>query len=190
VVATRIERARFVKSLLGRDGLTRLLTHTAFLERAAAALSHAGRHPDRSVAWAMIDVDHFKSINDRFGHPTGDRVLVSLSALLRRHLRQSDTIGRYGGEEFAALLHDLEEEQAVRLMTRLLGRFASVEHTAPDGSKFTASFSAGVAMLEPTSMDLNRWRQAADSALYAAKAAGRRTVVGAAAGGRPGQGRS
>jgi len=178
-VAARIERARFVKSLLDRDGLTRLLTHTAFVERARSAVSLKSRNPGRNSAWVMIDLDHFKSINDRYGHPVGDRVLASLAALLRRRLRQSDTIGRYGGEEFAILINDLQEHQVVRLVSRVLGEFAAIEHTAPDNGVFHATFSAGVAMLDPATMDLDRWRKAADDALYEAKAAGRNRVVAA-----------
>jgi diguanylate cyclase (GGDEF)-like protein len=178
-VTARIERARFVRSLLGRDGLTRLLNHTTFLERAAGVLASARRDGSRSLAWAMLDVDHFKSVNDRYGHPTGDRVLTSLAALLRRRLRQSDTIGRYGGEEFAVLLDDLSQDEAVRLLERLLAEFAAQSHHAPDGSTFHVTFSAGIAMLEPASMDLNAWRGAADAALYAAKGAGRNRVTGA-----------
>ena len=174
-VAARIERSRFLKSLLDRDGLTRLLTHTAFLERARNTIAQKRRNPHRSAAWVMIDLDDFKSINDRFGHPVGDRVLVSLSALLRRRLRQSDTIGRYGGEEFAVLIDDLPEEGAVRLVTRLLAEFAATEHAAGEES-FRATFSAGIAMLD-VSMDLDDWRQAADTALYVAKEAGRNRVV-------------
>jgi diguanylate cyclase (GGDEF)-like protein len=178
-VAARIERARFVKSLLDRDGLTRLLTHTAFVERARSAVSLKSRNPGRNSAWVMIDLDHFKSINDRYGHPVGDRVLSSLAALLRRRLRQSDTIGRYGGEEFAILINDLHEHQVVRLVSRVLGEFSSIEHPARDNATFRATFSAGVAMLDPSSMDLDRWRKAADDALYEAKAAGRNRVVAA-----------
>jgi diguanylate cyclase (GGDEF)-like protein len=176
-VTARIERARFVKSLLGRDGLTRLLNHTTFLERAAVVLASGRRDASRSAAWVMIDVDHFKTVNDRYGHPTGDRVLTSLAALLRRRLRQSDTIGRYGGEEFAVLLDDLSQEEAVRLLERLLKEFAAQPHHAPDGSAFHVTFSAGVAMLDPATMDLNAWRGAADVALYAAKDAGRSQVA-------------
>ena len=108
-VAARIERSRFVRQLLSRDGLTRLLTHTAFIEAAQALHARQQEEPDRAVAWVMIDVDHFKSVNDRFGHPVGDRVLAALAALLRRRLRQSDRVGRYGGEEFATLIEDLPE---------------------------------------------------------------------------------
>ena len=176
-VAARIERARFIRGLMNRDGLTRLLTHTAFLEQARAVLAQARRDPARTLAWVMIDVDHFKKINDTYGHPVGDRVLSGLAALLRRRLRQPDTIGRYGGEEFAVLIEGLGEPEAVRLVSRLLAEFAATDHHAADGTAFRATFSAGVAALSPAAMDLERWRKAADDALYGAKAAGRNRVV-------------
>lgn len=175
-VAARIERARFLRSLLDRDGLTRLLTHTAFLERAKAIASQKDRDPSRSYAMAMIDLDRFKSINDSYGHLTGDRVLSGLAALLRRRLRQSDVIGRYGGEEFAVIIDDLQEDEAVRLMRRLLEEFSKLEYRAPDGKVFHATFSAGVSMAEQ-GVSLEQWRLEADNLLYAAKAAGRNRIL-------------
>jgi diguanylate cyclase (GGDEF)-like protein len=175
-VAARIERARFLKSLLNRDGLTRLLTHTAFLERARAAVSRKRRDPLRRVAWVMVDLDAFKSINDVHGHPAGDRVIVALSSLLRRRVRQGDTVGRYGGEEFALLLEDLDPPDSVRLVERLREEFAATDVATPEGLRLSATFSAGIAFLEP-GMDLDPWRKAADDALYRAKTGGRNQVV-------------
>jgi diguanylate cyclase (GGDEF)-like protein len=128
------------------------------------------------MAWAMIDLDHFKSVNDRYGHPVGDRVLAALSSLLRRRVRQTDTIGRYGGEEFALLLDGLGPENAVALVDRLRREFDAITFTSPGGSPFHATFSAGIAMLEP-GMSFDRWREEADAALYAAKKAGRDRLV-------------
>jgi diguanylate cyclase (GGDEF)-like protein len=176
-VAARLERARFLKTLLNRDGLTRLLTHTSFMEHAQAVVAQKQRHEPDPAALVMIDIDHFKTINDTFGHQAGDRVLVALSSLLRRHLRRSDIVGRYGGEEFGVLLDRLYEDEAVRLMQRLLLEFAEVEQRAPAGQTFRVTFSAGVAMFDPLTMDLERWIQAADTALYAAKRAGRNRIV-------------
>jgi len=176
-VAARIERARFLRSLLERDGLTSLLTHSAFLERARNVVARRQRDAKVRCAWVMIDLDFFKRVNDRHGHPVGDRVLASLASLLRRRLRQSDTMGRYGGEEFAVLVEDLDEADVLRLVDRLLEEFAVQPHRSPHGVTFTAAFSAGVAMLEEP--DLDAWRHRADQALYSAKMAGRRRVVGA-----------
>jgi diguanylate cyclase (GGDEF)-like protein len=183
-VAARIERSRFLKSLLERDGLTRLLTHTAFVERAQRVVSRKGRTPERRAALVMMDVDDFKGVNDRHGHPVGDRVLRSLAALLRRRLRQTDVVGRYGGEEFAALIEDLDEAEALRLVNRLREDFAATDHAGADGASFRATFSAGVAMLDDHEAGMTAWRRAADEALYTAKGAGRNRVVGARARGR------
>jgi diguanylate cyclase (GGDEF)-like protein len=109
----------------------------------------------------------------------GDRVLCSLAALLRRRLRQSDLLGRLGGDEFAATIENIGEKQALRLLDRLRRDFAAISHVAPDGSHFRATFSAGIALLEP-GMDASRWRERADAALYAAKNRGRNRVSAAA----------
>jgi diguanylate cyclase (GGDEF)-like protein len=176
-VAARLERARFLKTLLNRDGLTRLLTHTSFMEQAQGVVSQRRRHPEVPASLVMVDIDHFKTVNDTFGHQAGDRVLVSLSTLLRRHLRRSDIVGRYGGEEFGVLLDQIREDEAVRLMQRLLHEFTTMEHRTAGSQVFRVSFSAGVARFDAATMDLERWLQAADAALYAAKRAGRNRVM-------------
>ncbi len=177
-VAARIQRARFLTDLLERDGLTRLLSHTPFLERVRAAHVRRLRSPKSPrAALVMIDLDHFKKVNDTWGHPVGDRVLTALAGLLRSQLRQSDAIGRLGGEEFGALLEDLTIEDAVRLVERLLADFGRIEHRTPTGETFHASFSAGIAMSGMASW--TRWLEAADAALYRAKGAGRSRVVAA-----------
>ena len=175
-VAARIERAQFLKSLLGRDGLTGLLTHTAFLEGARGALLRQKRTPGKGASFILIDLDHFKAVNDRHGHPVGDRVLTALSALLRRRLRGSDLVGRLGGEEFAVILEDLIPEESVRLMDRLLEEFSAMPHVGAGRAVFHVTFSAGVAGFV-NGMTVDAWRQAADDALYEAKSAGRRRVV-------------
>lgn len=177
--AARIERARFLRNLLERDGLTRLLTHTAFLERARAVISEKARHPGTPVAMVILDLDAFKSLNDRYGHPVGDTVLCSLAGLLRRRIRQSDHLGRLGGDEFAAVIENIGENQAVRLLERMREEFSALDQVATDGSRFHATFSAGIAILEPK-MDAGLWRERADAALYAAKSRGRNRVAGAA----------
>ena len=175
--AARIERARFLRNLLERDGLTRLLTHTAFLERARLMIPEGAGQP-KSPVMVLLDLDDFKSFNDRYGHPVGDTVLVSLAGLLRRRLRQSDVVGRIGGDEFAAIIENITETQAVRLLERVREEFAGLDQVCPDGSHFRATFSAGVAILEP-GMDVNVWRRRADEMLYSAKSKGRNRVAGA-----------
>jgi diguanylate cyclase (GGDEF)-like protein len=180
-VASRIERARFVKNLLERDGLTRLLTHTAFLERARAVAEERRRNPSRPAAMILIDLDSFKSLNDRYGHPAGDSVLSSLAGLLRRRLRQSDVVGRLGGDEFAAIVENIGENQAVRLIERIRQEFGGIEQGSGDGARFHADFTAGVAVLEPGE-EVGHWRDRADAALYDAKERGRGRVAARARG--------
>lgn len=175
-VAARLERARLLKGLLVRDGLTGLLTHTAFLERVGAAVAAAERTPDRPRALAILDIDHFKLVNDTWGHPVGDRVLAALGLFLRRRLRASDSIGRIGGEEFGLLFEELSGDDALRLVRRLLSEFETLPHRSDDGRVFHVTFSGGIALLEAPAMTLESWRRAADAALYEAKAAGRRRV--------------
>jgi diguanylate cyclase (GGDEF)-like protein len=176
-VAARIERATFLRTLLERDGLTGLLTHTAFMERLKTRLAKH-RRSHGLVSLVMIDVDHFKGVNDTYGHPTGDRVLSSLASFLRRRLRQSDSIGRYGGEEFALLIEDLDEKDTCRLVTSLLQTFGAIEHRATDGQLLKVTFSAGVATLGDDG-SVSAWSARADRALYAAKARGRNQAVAA-----------
>jgi diguanylate cyclase (GGDEF)-like protein len=176
--AARIERARFLRNLLERDGLTRLLTHTAFLERARMMTQEKTDPSKTPPAMVLLDLDGFKALNDSYGHPVGDTVLVSLAGLLRRRLRQSDVVGRLGGDEFAAIIENIGEKQAVRLLERVREEFAGLDQGRPDGSAFRATFSAGVAILEP-GMDANAWRKRADETLYAAKSKGKNRVAGA-----------
>ncbi len=173
-VAARLERARFLQSLLDRDGLTGLLTHTAFLERAKNVIAQTLRSAKRS-AFVMVDLDHFKSVNDTYGHPSGDRVLIALAALFRRRFRQSDSIGRYGGEEFALIVDDLDEADAIRLVNHLREEFSQIDqHSA--GKDFRVTFSAGVSIFGDHIHTVDQWKEAADQALYLAKARGRNRV--------------
>lgn len=182
-VAARLEQARLLRSFVERDGLTGLLTHGALFERVAAVASEARRRGE-PAAWIMIDVDHFKRVNDRHGHATGDRVLRALGALLRRRLRQSDVLGRYGGEEFAVVLRGLGIEDGRRLAERLREEFATLRHEAPGGSRLRVTFSAGVAELRPGE-ETKDWSRRADALLYAAKGAGRNCVMAEARGRSP-----
>lgn len=175
-VAARLERAHALQNLLHRDGLTRLLTHSSFVERAQEVVAWQRRNPQQGTALVLMDLDYFKGVNDRYGHQTGDRVLVAFAGFLRRRLRHSDIIGRYGGEEFAAILEGLRPDQALGLVSRLGSEFGTIEHESFDGDRLIVTFSAGIAFLQ-TEMDLSTWIGHADRALYAAKSAGRNQVV-------------
>ena len=110
-VKNRAERARTVRSLMSRDSLTGLLNHANIKEQLSLEVSLARRSGDKFV-FVMIDIDHFKRVNDNHGHPTGDQVIHNLAQMLSRRLRKSDVIGRYGGEEFAVILVDTDRYKA------------------------------------------------------------------------------
>ena len=177
VVSVKLDRGRLLKSLLDRDGLTRLLTHSAFMDQARVIWEKCRRKEGPCAVLVMIDLDHFKAVNDTHGHPVGDRVLTNLARFLRKRLRGSDLIGRYGGEEFALIIEDLDAEVAAGMVERLREEFAGLEHDAYDGRKIRVTFSAGVAPLERKLKDLADWTRRADDALYEAKMAGRNRVA-------------
>jgi len=173
-VTSRIERHRTLRTLMERDALTGLLNHTAIISRLDAELIRA-RHGGGKLAVAMLDIDFFKRVNDSQGHPTGDLVLVALAKHLKRGVRRSDAVGRYGGEEFAVVLPDCDADTAVATIDRLRTAFGELRHGGPAGA-FTATFSAGVAGDDPGDASATELLKAADEALYAAKAAGRNRV--------------
>ena len=176
-VATRLERARFVQNLLEHDGLTGLLTHSAFMWQLNRLWFEHERGSSRRPSFILIDVDHFKRVNDNYGHPIGDRVLVALATSLRKSLRRTDTIGRYGGEEFSILLDDLPTSDVVRLMERTRLEFGQIEHHDESGRPFSVTFSAGISSIPEAANDPHAWIAAADQALYAAKSEGRNRIV-------------
>jgi diguanylate cyclase (GGDEF)-like protein len=177
-VSARLERSRFLKTLLHKDGLTNLLNHSSFMEQAQMTIAQQKRKSS-FTALILIDVDYFRSINERHGYPGGDKVLVALSLLLRKRLRQSDIIGRYGGDEFGIIAEGIDEQEALTLAARLLADFAATSHSTPLHAGFFATCSAGISVLDSKSMDLDKWMQSAFSALAAAKQGGRNCAMAA-----------
>ncbi|MBI2889970.1 MAG: diguanylate cyclase [Nitrospirae bacterium] len=161
-----------------RDSLTGLLNHGSFMEGLENLFRTAVRH-HRPLAVVMLDVDHFKLVNDRHGHPFGDRMLVAIARALTRETRQEDLVARYGGEEFALALPETDRAGAVALAERILARVREVEMPA-EGESVRVTVSGGAAVLAPEAMpaksDLVR---RADEALYAAKSQGRDRVAAA-----------
>lgn len=172
VVKTRIERFRETRRSSRLDGLTGLLNHTAAKSRLKAIVD---RHPAQgALTVAMIDIDHFKSINDTYGHPVGDQVIRGLAWLLKGRLRSIDLIGRYGGEEFLIGLPGVTPAQAGAVIDRIRHDFSALPHAHPEGALY-ATFSAGLASypIIDTAAGLT---EAADGALLEAKRLGRNRV--------------
>ncbi|MFB1488863.1 MULTISPECIES: diguanylate cyclase [unclassified Thiocapsa] len=172
-VGLRAERMRILHSLMVRDGLTGLFNHNAIMQFLEVAVANA-RRAGTPLCFAMIDVDHFKSVNDTYGHPTGDQVLMALSRTLRLRLREDDMVGRYGGEEFAVVLNGAGIEQAKRILDALRTSFSNVTFFS-DGQEFRCTFSVGVSDF-PTFDTPDAMTEAADRALYRAKKGGRNRV--------------
>ena len=160
------------------DGMTGLLNHRTFKERGAEAFERA-RRTDRPMSLIMCDIDHFKRINDTYGHAVGDDVIRSAAVTLRACLRRIDLGARYGGEEFAILLEETDHAQALATAERLRQAVGALEFTA-DQTQFRATISLGVASIQPGTDTLLAFIEAADAALYDAKRAGRNRVASAA----------
>ncbi|HEX5338536.1 MAG TPA: diguanylate cyclase [Gallionella sp.] len=173
-VVIRAERMRALRSLMARDSLTGLFNHSTTTQLLENAISNAKRGAS-TLCFAMIDIDDFKSVNDTHGHPVGDQVIMALSRVLQQRLRNSDVVGRYGGEEFAVILQDVSPECAAKLLDELRQDFSRVIfHSA--SAEFTCTFSAGIAAY-PAYDSMETLREMADKALYKAKRSGRNRVV-------------
>jgi diguanylate cyclase (GGDEF)-like protein len=155
------------------DGLTGLLNHRAFKERSVEAISRAQRSR-RPLSLIITDIDHFKAVNDTYGHATGDDVIRAVAEVLATSVRDVDVPARYGGEEFAILLEDTSTAEASRLAERIRQRVQAIRFQSGD-SPFSVTLSLGIAELEAP--DLSALFVAADDALYAAKNGGRNRVV-------------
>lgn len=158
-----------------RDGLTGLIKHASIKEALQTEWETVRRHP-RSFSVVMLDIDHFKAVNDTYGHAVGDLVIASVGTLLRQHFRSTDKLGRYGGEEFALVLPNCSAEIAARLVNGLREAFAAIQFMGA-GQRFSCTLSAGV-------IDNQKFPEAspealidqADKALYRAKRGGRNRV--------------
>ncbi|MTV26631.1 sensor domain-containing diguanylate cyclase [Nitriliruptoraceae bacterium ZYF776] len=163
------------------DAITGLPNHRFLQQRLQEELDRASRRAARDdardLSFALFDLDHFKAVNDTYGHPAGDRVLAAVAAAAERGLRGADVVCRYGGEEFAVVLVDASADAAVQACERLRRAIAELRLEAIDGRPIppvTASF--GVATVRDVVPSAEELVAAADTALYAAKAAGRDQV--------------
>ena len=145
-----------------------------------AASIETARASGQTLSLLVVDVDHFKLVNDRHGHPTGDRVLQALARFLRQRLRKTDVVARYGGEEFAAVLCDTDATNATVMMDKLREQFATIIHHSDKSEPFCVTFSIGVADMTGRTAARDMVL-AADRALYEAKHHGRNCVVASAA---------
>ena len=174
-VRVRVDRTRQLADQITKDGLTGLLKHASIKEAAEVEVIRSKRSKT-AVTFAMLDIDLFKTVNDTYGHAVGDLVIKSIATLLRQRLRKSDLIGRYGGEEFLAVLPECDIEFARQILEDIRTRFAALQFSN-EGKLFNCSLSAGLACsLENPEADSAELIILADRALYAAKRGGRNRV--------------
>lgn len=162
------------------DPLTGLYNRRSFEDRLDEEFSVITRHKMESCL-AVVDVDHFKSVNDTEGHDAGDLVLKQLAMMLKQGVRAGDIVGRWGGEEFVLYIRQTGIEGALVLLNRLRERVAATDIPLEDGRDLRVTFSSGVAPLA----GINHWRDAfkmADEALYKSKELGRNCVTPAQGG--------
>ncbi len=157
-----------------KDALTGCFNRKYLMERFPNEAAFGARH-NTAIAMAVLDIDHFKNINDSFGHQAGDAVLRDLGALLRETMRLDDIVARYGGEEFALLMRGLDAKHAMLAAERI--RLAIAEHVfSYHGKTMSVTASLGVAVWLPESREPAEYKQlfsCADKALFRAKDAGR-----------------
>lgn len=172
-LTSRIRRGRKLRQQMKQDSLTQLYNH-GYIQTMAQQLYSLSQRRKTSCCFVMLDLDHFKSVNDRFGHPAGDRVLTALAQLLQQRLRNSDAIGRYGGEEFLLVMPDTITTDALAVLNEIRLKFSQLVFSESN-SQFQCTFSAGLVnsqLYETAQQAL----EAADALLYQAKVAGRDQV--------------
>lgn len=174
-ISDRQQEKQQLERLASTDTLTGLATRRHLLDLVDHELARA-RRSESPISLIFLDIDHFKSINDRFGHETGDRVLRAIGEVLHRTLRNADIAARWGGEELCVLLPDTDARVAIEIAERLRAAVAGTSLTAPDGSPLGVTASFGVATSLPHQGNFPQLADAADQAMYQAKREGRNRV--------------
>lgn len=145
----------------------------AELEKQFASVKRYGE----TVSVALVDLDNFKSINDSYGHPAGDKVLIEFAKIMTARLRGTDIYGRFGGEEFFIIFPNQSSENAMNSVSDILEKFRSQSFVTPTGQIFNATFSAGITEITSEDKDVSELISRADNALYTAKDKGRNDLV-------------
>jgi len=173
-VSAKLQRIAEINRKLGHDPLTGALNRLSFSEMFVRNSALMSRTED-SLTIALLDLDHFKSVNDTYGHAMGDDVLCRVTEVLEQGLRKSDSFGRWGGEEFVVLFPGTDGKGAVRSLQKIADDLRKIEFN-PDSRKFNVTFSAGVSQIVPGT-PVQAAVAAADIQLYKAKNTGRNRIV-------------
>ncbi len=166
IVVDELELLRIAQT----DFLTGAVTRRGFVLEMEKAMAR-NRRGGHAMSLLMLDIDHFKHVNDTYGHPAGDQVLKMVSNTIGNHLRRGDTLGRLGGEEFGVLLQDMDLDSAQQTAERLRAEVEAAVTSHDPEIRVTASF--GICALESGIRSTEEWLATVDAALYEAKHAGR-----------------
>lgn len=183
-VWNRLERNYFNKNNFESDMLTGLTTRRQSSITLNQFLKIAERQ-HQPFTFCILDIDHFKLVNDEFGHAVGDAVLQRFGRMLSRSLRSEDVVARWGGEEFVIGMYGVSRDAGIMRLQRLLESWRQETFQSPAGGEFHTSFSAGIAEFPADGVGLQHLYRAADEALYAAKITGRNRVRSASASAEP-----
>jgi len=173
-VSIRASRSRTLRQLISNDIVTGLPNHTRLKEQLEIEVARAKRL-NQEISFALVDIDHFRYVNECHGYVVGDRMLRALARMLSQHVRQTDVVGRYGGEEFAVILSGANNAHAARRMDEVRAAFAALTHYA-GGKEFHATFSCGLATAPPDG-EGSGLCEAALAALQVAKCEGRNRIA-------------
>lgn len=172
-VAGRLERYCMLQKIIGRDALTGLMTHGTFMEQASKLVANSDRK--HSMHLILFDIDSLGIVNERFGYAAGDKVILAFSQMLKENFRQTERIGRMGGNQIGVIVEDLEEYELESLVNQELKDFECRRHSA-NGMPFAVTASAGICTLQQ-STDLKTWLADAEKALRVAKEKGKNRVM-------------
>ncbi|MGK7872961.1 MAG: response regulator [Xenococcaceae cyanobacterium] len=170
-ILNRLERSRLQRNLAETDTLTGVVNRHKSIQELTQFLHQAERQ-NQPFCFAILDLDRLKQVNDQYGHAVGDRILSRLGKLLRRNFQSEDVVSRWGGAEFVVGMYGMTRSDGVRRLSELLEILRQEEFTAPDGTPFQVTFSAGVVQYPQDSADLQGLYRAANAILLQAKAAG------------------
>jgi two-component system cell cycle response regulator len=175
-IGQRIEHdEKKLQNLAIRDGLTGLFNHRTFYSLLDDEIKRSLRH-NRPLSLLMLDIDHFKHVNDTYGHRVGDMILHGLSDLLLREARETDRVCRYGGEEIVLILPEIDEQGAMGIAERLRKAIAAYGFETENGKQISITVSIGVAVYPKDTDTKETLVAVADDAMYAAKQSGRNRV--------------
>jgi diguanylate cyclase (GGDEF)-like protein len=175
-ILNRLDRTRILRKLAETDGLTGVTNRRKSIQELSRLLRLAERQ-NQCLCFMILDLDHFRQINEQYGHDSGDKVLSKLGELLKQNFRSEDVVARWGGEEFVLGLYGITKEDGAKRLNIVLENLRQEQFVSFNGTPFQVTFSAGVVQYPQSGVDVQTLYYAVDQVLYRAKSAGRNQVL-------------